>query len=83
MCACVANSSLYNNNNLPILLFLLVACPIDGQFYTSDCFGMNATCDDPNPPAICDLPQCVCPQGQVIDTDARACINGSECSKYR
>ena len=48
-----------------------------------DCAGINATCENPNPAAICDLPQCVCPQGQVIDTDAGACIDGTECRKCR
>ena len=62
-------------------LFLLVSCPIEGQFYTAACFGTNATCSDPNPPVICGNPQCVCPSGQVTDEVARACINGSECSK--
>ena len=65
-----------------MLLILLVSCPIEGQFYTADCFGTNATCSNPNPPALCDYPQCVCPQGQVIDTNAKACINGTDCSKF-
>ena len=61
--------------------FLLVPCPIEGQFYTIDCFGTNATCANPNPPVVCDFPQCVCPRGQVIDEVTKTCINGSQCSK--
>ena len=63
-------------------LFLLVTCPVEGQFYTTDCFGANATCSNPNPPEVCDIPQCVCPQGQVTDAVGKACINGTDCSKH-
>ena len=64
------------------LLFLLVPCAIEGQFYSDDCEGANASCSDPNSKIVCDVPQCVCPRGQVIDTVANVCINGTECSKY-
>ena len=65
-----------------LLVFLLVTCPVEGQFYTANCYGENATCSDPNPGLLCDRPQCVCPRGQVIDADGKTCINGTECSKY-
>ena len=61
---------------------MLVPCSIEGQFYSDDCEGANATCSDPNSKTFCDVPQCVCPRGQVIDTVANVCINGTECSKY-
>ena len=64
-----------------LLIFLLATCPIEGQFLTTDCYGINATCSVPNPARICDLPQCVCPRGQVIDTAGKTCISGTECSK--
>ena len=61
---------------------MLVTCPVEGQFYTANCYGENATCSDPNPGLLCNRPQCVCPRGQVIDADGKTCINGTECSKY-
>ena len=61
---------------------MLESCSIEGQFYNTNCQGTNATCSDPNPAIVCDPPQCVCPRGQVIDTVAKVCINGTECSKY-
>ena len=60
----------------------LVSCSIKGQVHTVDCFGTNATCSNPNPPVLCDVPQCVCPKGQVIDEAKSACIGGAECRKY-
>ena len=64
-------------------MFLLVPCPIRGQIHTTDCFGANATCSNPNPPVTCNVSQCVCPRGQVIDEDENTCMNGRRCCKYK
>ena len=72
--------STHNVHNI-VACFLLVTCPVEGQFHTTDCYGENATCSDPNPGLRCIVPKCVCPRGQVIDADGKTCINGSECSK--
>ena len=63
--------------------FLVPSCPIKGQFYTTDCYIANATCNDPNPVAKCNYPRCVCPRGQVIDEATNSCINGTQCRKYK
>ncbi|XP_065917768.1 uncharacterized protein [Dysidea avara] len=57
------------------------SCPIRGQYYSSGggCLPVGATCDDPNPPLLCDAFTCVCPDGQVISPDANRCINVAEC----
>ena len=68
---------------LPVIsAIFLVSCSIKGQVLTIDCFGNNATCSNPNPSVICDVPQCACPKGQVIDEAKSACIDGAKCRKY-
>ena len=62
-------------------MFIVESCSIEGQTYTIDCFGINATCSNPNPPMKCDFPQCVCPRGQVIDEATNTCIDGTQCRK--
>ncbi|XP_065887613.1 uncharacterized protein [Dysidea avara] len=53
-------------------------CPIDGQVF-GDCVAL-ATCDDPDIPAICDFPRCVCDDGLVLDELVNACVNLTDCS---
>ena len=54
-------------------------CPIDGQVF-GDCVAL-ATCDDPDIPAICDFPRCVCDDGLVLDELVNACVNLTDCCK--
>ena len=63
------------------MLCTIVPCPAEGQTYSSDCRPFNATCSNPSPPSICDLPMCSCPTGQVLNEELTKCINVSECSK--
>ena len=65
-----------------IILLFTASCPIRGQYYSSGgCLPVGATCDDPNPPLLCDAFTCVCPDGQVISPDANRCIDVAECRK--
>lgn len=57
-------------------------CPGKGQFFTVDCFPFNATCNNPNPPSLCDAPRCVCPMGEVLDEEINACVKIEDCCKY-
>ena len=75
-CTCTARIHIFG-----VLLFT-ASCPIRGQYYSSGgCLPVGATCDDPNPPLLCDAFTCVCPDGQVISPDANRCINVAECRK--
>ena len=58
------------------------SCPISGQYYSvGDCVPVDATCDNLDPPILCDASLCVCPRRQVISPDRSRCINVTECRK--
>ena len=59
----------------------VVPCPAEGQSFGPNCRQLNATCSNPSTPAVCDLPMCACPLGQVVDEETNKCVNISECSK--
>ena len=64
-----------------VLLFT-VPCPISGQYYSiGGCHAVDATCDNRDPPYLCDASMCVCPDGQVVSPDGSRCINVTECRK--
>ena len=64
------------------MICTIVPCPAEGQSYSSNCRQIGATCSNPSIPAICDVPACACPLGQVVDEETNKCINISECSKF-
>ena len=64
------------------MLCTVVPCPAEGQTYSSDCRPLNATCSNPSPPSICDVPMCSCPTGQVLNEELNKCVDVSECSKF-
>ena len=65
-----------------IVIVSLVICQAIGQFYTTGgCYPDNPTCDNPDPPVLCDTSRCVCPLRQVISEDGRQCIDRSLCSE--
>ena len=64
------------------MICTIVPCPAEGQSYSSNCRQIGATCSSPSIPAICDVPACACPLGQVVDEETNTCINISECSKF-
>ena len=59
----------------------IVPCPAEGQSYSSNCRQINATCSNHFIPAICDLPMCACPLGQVVNETTNKCVDISECCK--
>ena len=61
---------------------IVVPCPGKGQSFVGGCNPLNATCSNPNPGIICDVPICTCPSGQVLDEFTYTCVNVSECGKY-
>ena len=58
----------------------VVVCPAEGQIFTSDCLS-TATCDNLNIPKSCNGARCICPDGLVLDEEANACVNQTECCK--
>ena len=63
------------------IFYIVAPCPGEGQSFSSDCRPLNATCSNPFPPLICDVPMCSCPIGQVLNEEINKCVNSSECSK--
>ncbi|XP_065917769.1 uncharacterized protein [Dysidea avara] len=57
------------------------ACPGVGQIYSVDCYPTDASCDNPDPHAVCDGGRCVCPRGKVLDhsTNPPRCVYTSDC----
>ena len=65
-----------------VYCFFAVSCPIRGQYYSvGGCHAVDATCDNRDPPFLCDASLCVCPDGQVVSPDGSRCINVTECRK--
>ena len=64
------------------MLCTVVPCPAEGQSYNSDCRPLNATCSNPSPFILCEIPRCSCPTGKVLDEELNKCVNVSECSKF-
>ena len=58
----------------------LASCPVKGQVYES-CPSCQGTCDNPVVacPLACTGDGCVCPPGQLIDTEANECVHPTQC----
>ena len=63
-------------------IYTVVQCPGEGQSFSNDCRPLGATCSNPFPPLICDVPTCSCPIGQALNEETNKCVNALECSKY-
>ena len=63
-----------------MLLLILASCPVKGQVYES-CPSCQGTCDNPVVacPLACTGDGCVCPPGQLIDTEANECVHPTQC----
>ena len=60
---------------------MLATCPVRGQVFGS-CPSCQGTCDNPSVqcPLTCnDTSGCVCPPGQLVDTDAKKCVHPTQC----
>ena len=60
--------------------FILASCPVKGQTVGS-CSSCQGTCDNPvvSCPLSCTDDGCVCPPGQLIDTETNECVHPSQC----
>ena len=60
-------------------------CPVEGQEYydgVNTCVPCTGTCEEPEVacPAVC-RSGCGCPVGTVLDEEANACVNLTDCPK--
>ena len=65
---------------LQLFYLFLASCPVKGQTVES-CPSCQGTCDNPvvSCPLSCTDDGCVCPPGQLIDTEANECVHPSQC----
>ena len=59
---------------------LIAICPVKGQVNGS-CPSCQGTCSNPlvQCPLACNDSGCVCPPGQLVDTDANECVDPIQC----
>ena len=58
-------------------------CPVEGQeYYVNMCVPCTGTCEEPEVDCILECRSgCGCPVGTVLDEEANACVNVSDCPK--
>ena len=73
---CLANYAVFDT----FTHIFLASCPIKGQVF-ENCTSCQGTCDNPvvSCPVACTGGGCVCPPGQLVDTEANECVHPSQC----
>lgn len=63
-----------------VYILFLASCPVKGQMLKV-CPHCQGTCDNPLVPCprACTGIGCVCPPGQLVDTEANECVDPSQC----
>ena len=74
-----------SNSPSPSLSHIFAECPVEGQEYydgVNTCVPCTGTCTNRNP--VCTLEcrsGCGCPVGTVLDEQANACVNETDCPR--